>query len=684
MRKLIFLSIVLTRIAYCQDTPTDTLSQNLQPVLIQAYNADRPLSEIPASIGYLNTDNLNRFSNTSILPAVNAIPGVRMEERSPGSYRFSIRGSLLRSPFGVRNIKVYWNGLPLTDGGGNTYLNLVDFGTVGNMEVIKGPGGSLYGAGTGGVVLLNSPVVDQAHWQLAVTAGSYGMRRLALSQQFKTKYFNLRIQYANQHADGYRENTEMTRHNINADVTIKVGEKDILAGTFFYSNLFYETPGGLTKTQYDENAKQARPAAGIFASAVDQKAAVYNKTPYFGISYDHVWSERTSTRLGVFGSKSGFKNPTIRNYEDRDESNFGARTTTDYAFGRELRSKLTFGAEVQSFKSPIAVYDNNLGSKGSLQTSDDLRANQSSIFAQSEFVLPSDFFLTVGGSLNYLHYTYSHIEPAPAISQVKNFNTVFSPRVALLKKISESLSIFTNFSRGFSPPSLAEVRPSTNAFNPTLAAETGNNVELGFRGNAFAKKILFDVTAYDFRLKDAIVIQRDASGADYYVNAGGTRQTGLEATLSFAPIVNDKGFISAFKVWNSYSYNHYRFDTYVNDANDYSGNRLTGVPPTVNTSGLDLKIKKRFYINATVNYVDHVPLNDANTSYAKKYILVGSRIGYLHEFINKSQIEIFFGIDNALDEKYSLGNDLNAQGGRFYNAAAPRNYYGGLRLRWAQ
>jgi iron complex outermembrane receptor protein len=254
----------------------------------------------------------------------------------------------------------------------------------------------------------------------------------------------------------------------------------------------------------------------------------------------------------------------------------------------------------------------------------------------------------------------------------------------LLKKISENISVFTNVSRGFSPPSLAEVRPSTNAFNATLAAETGNNVEIGFRGNAFAKKFLFDVTGYNFNLKDAIVIQRDASGADYYVNAGGTRQEGLETTLSFLPVINGTGFISSLKIWNSYSCNHYRFDTYVNDANDYSGNRLTGVPPTVNTSGIDLKIKNRFYINATVNYVDHVPLNDANTAYAKQYILVGSRVGYLHEFANKSQIEIFLGIDNALDEKYSLGNDLNAQGSRFYNVAAPRNYYGGLRLRWAQ
>jgi iron complex outermembrane receptor protein len=43
--------------------------------------------------------------------------------------------------------------------------------------------------------------------------------------------------------------------------------------------------------------------------------------------------------------------------------------------------------------------------------------------------------------------------------------------------------------------------------------------------------------------------------------------------------------------------------------------------------------------------------------------------------------DFFIGMDNILDQRYSLGNDLNAFGGRFYNAAAPRNFYVGLTVR---
>ncbi|NBP69949.1 MAG: Plug domain-containing protein, partial [Cytophagia bacterium] len=84
----------------------------LNEVTVTAFKSNRPLSEMAGAISLLDNQLLSRYGSTSLLPAVNSIAGVRMEERSPGSYRFSIRGSLLRSPFGIRNIKFYRDGLP--------------------------------------------------------------------------------------------------------------------------------------------------------------------------------------------------------------------------------------------------------------------------------------------------------------------------------------------------------------------------------------------------------------------------------------------------------------------------------------------------------------------------------------------------------------------------------------------
>jgi iron complex outermembrane recepter protein len=299
------------------------------------------------------------------------------------------------------------------------------------------------------------------------------------------------------------------------------------------------------------------------------------------------------------------------------------------------------------------------------------------LFAQADLDLPKEFYLTIGGSANFLKYDFLSLL-VPVTEQERKFDPVFSPRIALLKKITPTFSIYGNVSKGFSPPTLAEVRPSTGTYNNTLNPERGVSIELGLRGGLFKNQMAFDINVYDFQLDETIVIQRTADGAEYFVNAGKTSQRGIEAQLSWLPDVRSK-LISTFRLWTTYTYNHYRFVDYVQDGNDYSGNRLTGVAPTIALFGVDVTAQK-IYFNVTANYTDAIPLNDANTEYASEYFLLGGRLGYKNKLWNNVLVDIFGGVDNALDKTYSLGNDLNAVGGRYYNAAAGRNYFVGLSI----
>ncbi|HEU5145458.1 MAG TPA: TonB-dependent receptor, partial [Chryseosolibacter sp.] len=612
----------------------------------------------------------------SILPAANILPGVRMEERSPGSYRFSIRGSSLRSPFGVRNVKAYWNGLPFTDGGGNTYLNLLDFSSVGSIEIIKGPAASLYGAGTGGVLLMKSPRVAGNQLQASAVIGSYGLQRYLIGGQLKNDNVSANVQFAHHKSDGYREQTALKRNALNADVIVRTGERGTLTSTLVFSNLFYETPGGLTLEQYEQDPAQARPPS-VSLGAVEAKAAVTNETVFGGVVYDYDWNNQWTTSTGVYGAFSAFENPTIRNYEARDETNFGFRSQTDYRLFRNQSSvggKITFGGEYQYFISPIAVFDNDgAGKPAAVQVRDEVTSSAGLVFTQTQFDFGNTFFVTAGLSANFLKYGFERIEPAPALEQDRSFDVVVSPRFAMLKKFSDGLSLFASYSDGFSPPSLAEVRPSTNTFSNTLKAEIGNNIELGARGVVGNSRLGYDVVIYDFRLRNTIVVQRNEEGADYFINAGKTSQRGLEALVSY-DFAAASEFVSEFKLWGSYAYQHYRFKEYL----DFAGNALTGIAPTTASAGLDLTLNKKFTSNVTASYVDHIPLNDANTAFAEEYVLIGLRLGWNARIFESNRLQLFAGVDNLLDESYSLGNDLNAFGGRYYNAAMPRNYYAGL------
>ncbi|MDZ7606637.1 MAG: TonB-dependent receptor plug domain-containing protein [Cyclobacteriaceae bacterium] len=124
----------------------------MSDITVIGYEDNRKLNEIAAAYAIAPAATFRRFGDDSMVRPMNTLPGIRFEERSPISYRVSIRGSLLRAPFGVRNVKVYWNGIPFTDPNGNSPLNAIDMNNIGSVEVIKGPAGSVFGAGMGGVL----------------------------------------------------------------------------------------------------------------------------------------------------------------------------------------------------------------------------------------------------------------------------------------------------------------------------------------------------------------------------------------------------------------------------------------------------------------------------------------------------------------------------------------------------
>ena len=668
-----------------RETLSDFKFIDLNEVNVVGYANNRPLSEIPASIGLLQPVDLQRFSNTSLVPAVGTLPGVRMEERSPGSYRLSIRGSTLRSPFGIRNVKVYWNGIPFTDANGNTYLNLLDFNNIGSLEVIKGPGGSLYGAGTGGVVLLNSPRPPGNTNSVSTGSltGSYGLFGSNSTWQIGNDKLNSTLSLAHQESNGYRDQTRMRRDVLNWQSRFFVSNRRTLSINLLYADLYYQTPGGLTRSQFEQNPQQARPAGGGFPSAAAQQAAILNKTFLLGFSQEYDFNEHWSNTTSLYGAFTNFENPAIRNYERRGEQHFGGRTQTTYetSHNHEVSAKITFGGEFQKGMTYDKNYGNRRGSTDTLQTDDEIPVWNYTAFAQAELDLPARFYLTLGGSYNRTQINFQRFYKPGAARQERAFPAAFLPRIALLNKIADNLSVFGSVGAGFSPPTVAEVLATNGVFNPTLNPEKGTSYELGFRGSLFQGKLKFDVTAYYFKLSETIVIRRAADGSDFYQNAGRTSQKGIESALSYAFIENGQAFISRLKVFFNATYNDYRFENYVVRTSDYSGNWLTGVPAFVSVSGIDLTTKPGFYSNITFNYTERTPLDDANTEFAAGYKLLGGRVGWKKEIFRKLKPDVWIGMDNALDEQYSLGNDLNATGNRFYNPAAGRNFYAGINLK---
>jgi iron complex outermembrane receptor protein len=86
-----------------------------------------------------------------------------------------------------------------------------------------------------------------------------------------------------------------------------------------------------------------------------------------------------------------------------------------------------------------------------------------------------------------------------------------------------------------------------------------------------------------------------------------------------------------------------------------------------------------FSWNQQYIFSDYLFLNDANTDQMPAYRIWNSKISY-QKSNPKYGWELWFAMENILNETYSLGPDLNAAAGRYYNAAPGRNFSVGLKI----
>ena len=658
----------------------------LQDVRVAAFATRLRWKDVPASVAVIGRQQLQRFDGTSLVPAMNTVAGVRMEERSPGSYRLSIRGSLLRSPFGVRNVKIYIDDMPLTDATGNTYLNLLDVNHLHAAEIIKGPASSFYGANTGGAVIVQNDTTtsaDRHRVRAGITGGSFGMFSEELSWKYSGTSFVSNLQQGHLQQDGYRQQSALRRDAVQWNGRWRLNAAQSLSFLALYSNLHYETPGGITKQQMDSMPTQARQPTAVLPGAVQQNTGIYNRTGLAGVTLHSRIGKAIGNTTTVMANHTGYENPFITNYEKRDEWNYSGRTSFQYRYtGNGIAFTADAGAEAQYGSYGIDVFGNKGGEADTVQYKDEVHATQYFLFAQASLKLGSRLFMQAGISHNNLRYWYQRTtDPAGDYPIIKNAGPTASPRFGVSYVLSPAITVFASAAKGFSPPTLAEVLPSAGNFESELKPEYGWNYEAGIKGAFFANRLELNASLYYFELKDAIVRRNNDAGSEYFVNAGGTIQKGAELWVNYHILRRSTGLVRTLTVWNSLAYQPYRFDQYKSGQNDYSGNPLTGVPRTINVSGLDLKLQGGLFFNATFNFTSSLSLNDANTVKTDPYHLLQCRLGTSF-MAGTTAITVFAGGDNLLNEVYSLGNDINAAGNppRYYNPAPARNFYAGIKL----
>jgi iron complex outermembrane recepter protein len=650
-----------------------TSTLKLDEIEVEGFLRNGNLDKQAGSISKLGAGAFERFNKISLVNAVNTLPGIRFEERASGSYRISIRGSSIRAPFGVRNVKVYWNEIPFTEPGGNTFINLLDVANVGNLEIIKGPAGSLYGAGTGGVMKIRSTTLKESANTVSagITTGSFGLLKLNAGFNSFSKNGSYTLKFARQKSNGYRDHNYMNRHTVELDAVVFSDQDITLTASLLYSDLFYEIPGGLNADQVAENPKQARAGSELQNSSVD------NNLFLIKVGQEYNFSRVASNETNLYGSFNQFENPFILDYKKDNQQIFGGRSVFDFQFSKV---SIQTGIEYQNSFFDGKNFGNVLGEADTIRFADEIKTTMSNVFVQGNMDLGSSVSVSAGLSINSLKYDIDRLIDAfnQTPEQIeKKFETALMPRIAVSKTLMNNLSLHASLSKGFSPPTTTEIRTNDGKLSPDLEPEKGTNYELNFRGALFKNKLSFDLATFYFNLDETIVSNPNQDGVLLFENAGQTSQKGIELQLKSELFSSTEGIINRIDAGISYTLHDFEFKDYVKRENDYSGNALPGTAKNSLNSTLDINFLTWLTFNMTYHYVDPIPLNDANSFYSDAYHLLNSRLNFNY----KNQYEIFFGVDNLTNASYSLGNDLNAFGRRYFQPALEINFYFGINLK---
>jgi iron complex outermembrane receptor protein len=663
----------------------------LNEVVVRANQVPQKLINATEAIDLITEKDLSRGNDLNPISILNRVPGVFMQSGALNTNKITIRGIGSRNLYGTSKIRAYYGDIPITSGNGESAIEDFEFASIARMEILKGAS-SIYGAGLGGTIQLipQNSYLNQTDIRGSFMMGSFGTQKSTLNFNHGTKNHGLRAIYSNTHSDGYRENNQYDRQTITLSSNHYLGAKDELTFIGSYVDLQAFIPSSIDRDDFENNPSKAAFTWGQSQGYEDSQRGV------FGLSWMHQYKSNLKQITSIYGSFRNNYEPRPFNILKEDVASFGVRSR--FLGNTELFQKKlnwSFGGELfrdrynsKTFENLYKEYPNGTGSvQGDVLSNYKENRSYFNLFVESNYSVSEKTLLSVGLNLNQTYFDLEDNFEAFGNSDQSgsyDFETMISPKFGISHLISKNASIYANISHGFSPPTLEETLLPDGMINTDIEPETGWNYEFGSRNSLLQNRLKLNFSLYRMNIENLLVARRTNEDQYIGVNAGKTIHDGIETSLNYFWIQKENFGLNTYI---SYSLNDFKFDEFIDDEVDFSGNDLTGVPSDVFNAGLDLKTKSGFYGNLNFQYVGAIPMNDANSLYSESYALTNMKIGYQFKMLDHLELNTFFGVNNIFDTHYASQILINARGfggsdPRYYYPGNPVNYFTGINLNY--
>jgi iron complex outermembrane receptor protein len=679
----------------------------LPPVVVTPTRNEESSFDAPVSIDAFDKEEIQEGQ-----PEVNAsemlmrAPGVVANNRQnyAQDLQISIRGFGARSTFGIRGIRLYADGVPLTQPDGQGQANIMDLGSARSMEVMRGPFSALYGNAAGGVIQV---FTEDGPAQPTLTAGgwfgSFGSNKAALKFGGEADDVNYIGNFSRFHTDGYREHSAATRTTFNGKVKYAVDADSSLAVTLnVLDQPDTQDPLGLTKAQFMANPRQADSAAINFNTRKSQSN--YQS----GLVYERkIGADDTIRATGYVGKRLveqflavpvGAQNPPnsgggVVGLDNLFGGFDGRWTHTGSLFDRDY--SVTLGANYDALSQLREGWENfvtsgavtTLGVQGRKRRDETDTVYDLDQYIQAQWTVAENWVLSAGMRHDNVDFDskdhFVNVIPGNGDDSGHVTFDAVTPIAGVVFKAAPDLNLYFSYGEGFETPSIVELayKPGGGAgLNTALKPSDSQSYEVGAKAMLW-NMVRMNVALFKTDTQNELSVLSNNGGRTVYQNVGSTTRKGVEVSL-------DAYWGDGFGSLLSFSYLDARFDEPFKTCTSSgctaanvpvpAGNRIPGIPSRTFYGEVNWATDDDAFSTAIEGrYVSRFYANDTNTAYADSYGLMNWR-AVLKRKLGNLKLTGFVRVDNILDEVYAGSVIVNEGSGRFFEAGTPRSFVIGL------
>jgi len=683
---LIFLLLTIILFSFLNDASADNAGVNLDlsPVVVTGTRTEQNSFDLPMSINAITSETLhNATQQVHISESVARIPGVVVNNRNHGAQELAItsRGFGARSQFGVRGIRLYTDGMPLTMPDGLGVPSGMNLDNASRVEFLRGPFSSLYGNSSGGVVqLFTKDGGPDTELSAGAFYGSYGSHRETSTISGSVANVNYYLNASHYKTDGYRDWSGFEKDFNNAKISIKLS--DSTKFTFIAMEInqpYVKDPGGVTKTEFYSSPKVANTA-----NSSNYAHKEMDHTQY-GFIIDHAISNTDKLKLVTYaGDRANYQSfsaKTISGY-NRDFGGMDARWTHEGLIV-EKPFNLTLGmnydrAKDNRYRYGAVAINGQLPSGQTKQRDETNYAFNFDQYAQLQLDLANDWTLHAG--LRHSRVVFENTDKkAHAYDSIRNFEKT-TPVAGIVYKVNPSFNLYANAGRGFETPTFIETEYNDTLAtkpNATIQASTSKNYEVGAKA-FLTNNVLMNLAIFRTLTTKEIIMTAYAADAAVYGNAPGeTDRKGIELSV-------DANLPNNFKTYLSYSYLDAQFKE------GFTSTYGTGSQPVLAGYKIPGTYKNRayaelswrypslgFYTAIEGIYSSNSFVDDKNSASADAYTVFNWK-GSFQQTFNKFSVSEFVRVDNLTDKNYISSVRVNDQNARFYEPGSASNWTVGI------